>query len=157
MIETANTSETLRNSHQTTRRCNPEDRHLPTHSPANHSSWMLKLIYVKVLTEMKKARILRTVLIWRRMIHCPQFWALCFSYKISKISDILTKCNSIVTCIYKIRILHIKLKCGRVYVRLRLKNGYTNLHQTWHAYSLKPDGNFRKVSTLKNCSEFKSQ
>jgi hypothetical protein len=32
-----------------------------------------------------------------------------------------------------------------VYVRLYLENGYTDLHQTWYAYSMRPERDFRKV------------
>jgi hypothetical protein len=37
-----------------------------------------------------------------------------------------------------------------VFVHLQLENGYTDSHQTWHAYSLKPGRDFRKVKTLKS-------
>jgi hypothetical protein len=37
--------------------------------------------------------------------------------------------------------------CVCVFVRLYLENGYTDLHQTWHAYSLRPWRKHRRVKT----------
>jgi hypothetical protein len=44
-----------------------------------------------------------------------------------------------------------------VCVRLQLENGYTDLHQTWHAYFLKPGRDFRKVKTSEKCSGFETR
>jgi transcription initiation factor TFIIIB Brf1 subunit/transcription initiation factor TFIIB len=40
---------------------------------------------------------------------------------------------------------------------LLLENGYIDLRQTWHAYSLKPRRDFRKVKTPKKCNRFESR
>jgi hypothetical protein len=47
--------------------------------------------------------------------------------------------------------------CVCLYVHLYLENGYTDLHQTWHAYSLKPGRDFRKVRTSKKCPGFETR
>jgi hypothetical protein len=44
-----------------------------------------------------------------------------------------------------------------VYVCSELENAYMNLHQTSHAYSLRPGRDYRKVKILKNYPEFESQ
>jgi hypothetical protein len=46
MMDVARTSETLVNFYQTTRRYNPEDRHLRTHGRKNLKSYLMQLDFV---------------------------------------------------------------------------------------------------------------
>lgn len=72
--------------------------------------------------------------------------------------DITSKFH--ITAMYVIVVLYIKLKlsvCVFMYVRLQLENRYTDLNHTWHAYSFRPERDFRKVKTLRGCPEFESR
>jgi hypothetical protein len=44
-----------------------------------------------------------------------------------------------------------------VFVCLYLENGCTDLHQTWHAYSLRPGREHMRVKTPEKCPEFDSR